>query len=272
MQIEEHREQLTKKINAEIIAVTLDEEGSVFIDHNNECHHFAAELIEDAHVSGAGDTFLSAAILTWIEEGQINVVQEIATAAASISVRKENTSTCTPEELLNYFPMESKSIESLYELQSRCEHYRRLGKTIVFTNGCFDILHSGHVTYLHCAKELGDILIVGINNDESIKRIKGPDRPINSLEDRMKVLSGLYAVDHVVPFGSAHDDTPVELIKTIKPDYFVKGGDYSKDKLPEAETVEENGGEIVFLPFIPDHSTTSIINKISSNVKVYDQG
>jgi D-beta-D-heptose 7-phosphate kinase/D-beta-D-heptose 1-phosphate adenosyltransferase len=259
-----------KKINAEIIAITLDEEGSVIFNRNNESAYCPAKRVDQPHVSGAGDTFLSAAVLTMTSTKQIQDIQEIATAAASIAISKHNTSSCTTEELLSCFPLESKTISTLEHLRERCAHYRRRGKKVVFTNGCFDILHSGHVTYLHCAKELGDILIVGINTDESIKRIKGNDRPINSLPDRMKVIAGLYSVDHVVPFGSPMDDTPIQLIEIIKPDVFVKGGDYSKEKLPEAKTIEGNGGKIVFLPYIPDHSTTQIINKITHGVKIYE--
>jgi D-beta-D-heptose 7-phosphate kinase/D-beta-D-heptose 1-phosphate adenosyltransferase len=258
------------RINAEIIAVTLDEDGSVIFNRNNENAYCPAKRVDQPHVSGAGDTFLSAALLTMISTKQIRHIQEIATAAASIAISKSNTSSCTNEELLSCFPLKSKTISTLEHLRERCSHYRRLGKRIVFTNGCFDILHSGHVTYLHCAKELGDILIVGINTDESIKRIKGNERPINSLQDRMNVIAGLYSVDHVVPFGTPTDDTPIQLIDIVKPDVFVKGGDYSVEKLPEAKTIEDNGGEIVFIPYIPDHSTTQIINKITKGVKIYE--
>jgi D-beta-D-heptose 7-phosphate kinase/D-beta-D-heptose 1-phosphate adenosyltransferase len=138
---------------------------------------------------------------------------------------------------------------------------------VVFTNGCFDILHSGHVSYLNQARELGDVLIVGVNTDESIKRIKGEHRPINHLQDRLQVLAGLSAVDHVVAFGANEDDTPTPLIRIVRPAIFAKGGDYTKDKLPEAATVEEAGGEIVFLPHVPDHSTTQIIKRIHTHSK-----
>jgi D-beta-D-heptose 7-phosphate kinase/D-beta-D-heptose 1-phosphate adenosyltransferase len=258
------------RINAEIIVITLDEEGSVIFNRKSENAYCPAKRIDQPHVSGAGDTFLSAAVLVMTSTKQIRHIQEIATAAASISISKSNTSSCTTEELLSCFPLESKTISTLEHLRERCAHYRRLGKRIVFTNGCFDILHSGHVTYLHCAKELGDILIVGINTDESIKRIKGNERPINSLQDRMNVIAGLYSVDHVVAFGTPTDDTPIQLIDIIKPEVFVKGGDYSKEKLPEAKTIEDNGGEIVFIPYIPDHSTTQIIDKITKAVKIYE--
>jgi D-beta-D-heptose 7-phosphate kinase / D-beta-D-heptose 1-phosphate adenosyltransferase len=149
-------------------------------------------------------------------------------------------------------------------LKDLCDGYHHSGKKIVFTNGCFDILHSGHVAYLHKARTLGDVLIVGLNTDESIKRIKGENRPINGLADRLNVLAGLSSVDHIIPFGSEADDTPIPVIGVARPHVFAKGGDYTKEKLPEAETVEACGGEIVFIDHVPDHSTTRIINKIST--------
>ena len=130
---------------------------------------------------------------------------------------------------------------------------------IVFTNGCFDILHVGHVNYLNEAKKLGDFLIVGVNSDESIKRLKGHDRPINCLEDRMYILNNLKCVDLVVSFD---EDDPRELIKIIKPHYHVKGSDYKNKPLIEREIVENFGGRIVFVDLVEGKSTTKTIKKI----------
>lgn len=136
----------------------------------------------------------------------------------------------------------------------------RRGKTLVFTNGVFDILHAGHVRYLAQARELGDLLVVGVNTDESVRRLgKAPDRPVNPLEDRIAVLSALRAVDFVIPFG---EDTPETLIAQIKPDIHVKGGDYTIDQLPETPLVQGYGGKVVILPFLTGKSTTSVIEKI----------
>jgi D-beta-D-heptose 7-phosphate kinase / D-beta-D-heptose 1-phosphate adenosyltransferase len=137
--------------------------------------------------------------------------------------------------------------------------YRRQGKRIVLTNGCFDILHRGHITYLNRAKGLGDVLIVGVNSDESVRRLKGPERPINSLEDRLRVLSALSCIDHLVPFD---EQTPHRLIQAIHPDVFVKGGDYTRETLPEAELVEQLGGAVRILPFLASRSTTNLIERI----------
>ena len=263
-QVQGKGSELYEKVNAEIIAVTLDSEGSMIFEMGQPVYRCPATSVATPHVSGAGDTYLSAYLLSYIISIDPCKSAEIANAAASIAVKKEHTSSCSNSELRNHFNMQHKNIGTLEDLQSLCENYRAQGKKIVFTNGCFDILHSGHVTYLHCAKELGDVLIVGVNTDESIKRIKGESRPINPLSDRLQVLSGLTSVDHVVAFGDEKDDTPISVIKVVKPNVFAKGGDYTKEKLPEAATVEEFGGEIVFLPHIPDHSTTSIIRRISS--------
>lgn len=130
---------------------------------------------------------------------------------------------------------------------------------VVFTNGCFDILHRGHITCLDRARELGDVLVVGVNSDESVRRLKGPFRPINPLEDRLQVLAALSAVDYLVPFDG---DTPAGLIRAIRPDVFVKGGDYTRETLPEAPLIEELGAELFLFPYVGERSTTAIIEKI----------
>ncbi|MFZ9977635.1 MAG: D-glycero-beta-D-manno-heptose 1-phosphate adenylyltransferase [Candidatus Kapaibacteriota bacterium] len=135
------------------------------------------------------------------------------------------------------------------------------GKKIVFTNGCFDILHRGHVTYLQQARELGDLLIVGINSDASVKRLKGQERPVNMLEDRAFVLSALKSVDYVIPFD---DDTPLNLIMSIMPDILVKGGDYTIERIIGAQEVLAHGGRVEIIPFVPGKSTSSLIDVIKS--------
>lgn len=140
----------------------------------------------------------------------------------------------------------------------------RRGKTLVFTNGVFDILHAGHVRYLAQARELGDLLVIGVNTDESVRRLgKAPDRPVNPLEDRIAVLSALRAVDFAIPFS---EDTPETLIAQIKPDIHVKGGDYTIDQLPETPLVQGYGGKVVILPFLTGKSTTSVIEKIRGTI------
>jgi len=149
-------------------------------------------------------------------------------------------------------------IISLEELLEVLEEKRK-GKKVVFTNGCFDILHAGHVDYLEKAKKLGDILIVGLNSDSSVRKIKGKKRPIIPQEMRAKVLSSLKPVDYVVIF---EEDTPERLIKAIKPDILVKGGDWPLEKIVGREFVESYGGKVLTIPFEYDISTTKIIQKV----------
>lgn len=139
------------------------------------------------------------------------------------------------------------------------EELRKNNLKIVFTNGCFDILHKGHVKYLSEAKKFGDVLIVGINSDSSIKKIKGNKRPIIPLESRIEVLDAVNSVDFVIPF---EEETPLELISVIKPDIHVKGGDYTIESLPESKLILEYGGEIKIMTLVNGYSTTNIVNSI----------
>lgn len=144
----------------------------------------------------------------------------------------------------------------------------RDGKTLVFTNGVFDVLHAGHVAYLEQAKALGDLLVVGLNTDQSARRLgKGPDRPVNSLEDRAAVIAALRCVDAVLSFD---EDTPARLISQLRPDIHTKGGDYDPRAMPETPIVESYGGRVVVLPFLPGRSTTSMLQKLQSQLEAED--
>lgn len=152
----------------------------------------------------------------------------------------------------------------LYTLDSiriAAEKWHNDGLTVVFTNGCFDIVHPGHVRYLHDARQLGDLLVLGINTDESVARLKGPTRPIMNLEDRSEVLLALRWVDAVVPFD---DPTPLKLIEAVKPDVLVKGGDWPVEKIVGRDLVERAGGKVLSLPFHEGASTTEIVERIRS--------
>ncbi len=185
---------------------------------------------------------------------------EIANVAAAIEVGKVGTSRVTlPEvnEFLNKNFGKKQKIISVMDLKKEIKDYH--SNRIVFTNGCFDILHVGHVEYLQKAKELGDVLIVAVNDDDSVRRLKGGNRPVNTLQDRMQVLAGLSCVDYVVSFS---EDTPYELIKKIRPGILVKGEDYKNKEVVGTDIVESYGGRVVLLPFVQGHSTTHIIEKI----------
>ena len=148
------------------------------------------------------------------------------------------------------------------ELNDLLNKLRNEGKTIVTTNGCFDILHVGHVRYLEKTKTFADVLIVALNSDKSVKSIKGDSRPINKEEDRAEVLSALKCVDYVVLFD---EDSPIDLLLQIKPDVYTKGADYTVETLPEAKPIMENGGRVEFISFVEGKSTTSIINKMKES-------
>jgi len=156
----------------------------------------------------------------------------------------------------------NKIILDHQKLKAMIEKLKRENKTIVFTNGCFDILHTGHVTYLAKAKELGDVFIVAVNSNASVKRLKGNHRPINQLEDRMFLLASLCFIDIVTFF---EEDTPIEILKIIQPHIHVKGGDYKIENLPEKTIIDSYGGKIVLIPFVEGYSTTKIISKFKTS-------
>lgn len=149
-----------------------------------------------------------------------------------------------------------------FEIAEKMEKLHRKGRKIVFTNGCFDIIHAGHVDYLRKASELGDYFIIGLNSDYSVRKLKGFSRPINSENARKIVLEGIKGVDEVIIFD---EDTPYELINAVIPDILVKGGDYTPDNIVGKDIVESNGGQVVVIPFLEGYSTTSIIKKIRSD-------
>ena len=157
--------------------------------------------------------------------------------------------------------------ENREALKNQLTAEKEAGRTVVFTNGCFDILHAGHVRYLNAAKALGDILVVGLNSDESVRRLKGEGRPVNPAEDRAEVLAGLRSVDHVVVFDEA---TAEVLVSQIRPDIYVKGGDYSLDRLPEAAIVAAYGGKTVLVPMVEGRSTTNVIRRLQQSSPVPD--
>ena len=157
-----------------------------------------------------------------------------------------------------------KRVLNREEASKLIEDLKKQGEKVVFTNGCFDILHVGHMTYLEEAKEFGDYLFVGVNSDESVKRLKGPTRPINSEVDRAELLAGLKAVDYTVIFT---EDTPVELIGELKPSIHVKGGDYKKEDLPETKVVESYGGRVEIVSLVEGKSTSNVVKKIQNKEK-----
>jgi D-beta-D-heptose 7-phosphate kinase/D-beta-D-heptose 1-phosphate adenosyltransferase len=187
-----------------------------------------------------------------------------ANHAAGVVVAKLGTASVTPAELQLAVSAGAegrpRGVLSVGDTIAEVEDLRAAGKRIVMTNGCFDLIHPGHIHYLQQAADLGDVLVVAVNDDDSVRRLKGPSRPLNSVADRMAVLSALQAVDYVVPF---EEDTPASLIETIAPDVLVKGGDYTVEQIAGHESVLARGGDVIILDFVPGHSTTSLIERIS---------
>ena len=252
--LEKAGKKLKDKLNLKYALITLSEDGMALFDKTMiKIPTIAREVFD---VTGAGDTVLASLGFALSKKKSINEACHFANAAAGVVVGKLGSATVSQEEIREYQNRYSKKAQSKVKTLDDIKEYLK-NKKIVFTNGCFDILHAGHVKYLQEAKSYGDILIVGLNSDKSIKRLKGKDRPINSFEDRACVLGGLESVDFIIEFD---DDTPIELIKAIKPDVLVKGGDY-KDKGVVGSDIAK---ELKLVDFVNDKSTTKIINRIKS--------
>ena len=254
-------ERLLDATGAQIAAVTLDTEGAVVIERGRPPYRTYAKPAAASSAIGAGDTFAATLALALAAGAHTPAAADLASAAAAIVVAKDGTTSCSAAELREHLSAGDKRITSIARLVALADAYREQGRRVVFTNGCFDILHRGHITYLNRAKALGDLLVVGLNSDESVRRLKGADRPINSTEDRVEVLSALSCVDQIVVFD---EDTPVELIRALRPDLYVKGGDYTRETLPEAPVVESLGGKVRILPYVEDQSTTGVIARIQA--------
>jgi len=254
--------QMIEDLELTALLVTRSEKGMMLLEAGNEPLFLSTQAREVYDVTGAGDTVI-ATLAGALASGQsLAAASALANIAAGLVVRKIGVATVTPGEIqvaLHQRGQGGRRLLSRDELQVVVGEARARKERIVMTNGCFDILHAGHVAYLEEAKSLGDRLIVAVNDDDSVRRLKGESRPINALEDRMLVLAGLAAVDWVVPFA---DDTPAALIAAVLPDVLVKGGDYSPEEIAGGKEVLENGGEVRVLSFRDGHSTSRIIEKL----------
>lgn len=255
---------LIKTLDLKALLLTRSEKGMTLFMADGSHHHFNAKAYEVYDVTGAGDTVV-ATLATAIAKGiALTDAVMLANTAAGIAVGRMGAATVTPLELklaLENGGSRPTGITTSEQLKSLVAFEKSLGKKIVFTNGCFDILHSGHAQYLLEAGSLGDRLIVALNSDASVKRLKGPQRPINTIDDRMAVISSLKSVDWVVCFDG---DTPEDLLREIKPDIIVKGGDYTVDEVVGADIVKAYGGEIKVLSLQQGVSTTNIIDSIKN--------
>ncbi|HSW70148.1 MAG TPA: bifunctional D-glycero-beta-D-manno-heptose-7-phosphate kinase/D-glycero-beta-D-manno-heptose 1-phosphate adenylyltransferase HldE [Gammaproteobacteria bacterium] len=260
-------QELLKKYDIQALLLTRGEHGMTLIQQDAEELHFPAHAREVFDVTGAGDTVIAVLGASLAAGSTLPQAMMLANLAAGLVVAKLGAATVSLPELqaaLKDTTIISSGIVNDEQLLIAISEARTQGKRIVFTNGCFDILHAGHVTYLQQAKQLGDLLIVAVNDDESVKRLKGTGRPINNTLQRMAVLAGLGVVDWVVPF---QDDTPERLLKLLKPDVLVKGGDYTTDQVVGAGIVQTYGGDVRVLGEIKNLSTTSIIDRVIKQVK-----
>lgn len=261
-QIAPYGERLLHLTGATIVAATLDTEGAIVFEAGQAPLRTYSRPVPQNQTSGAGDTFISALTLSLAAGATTTTAISLANAATAIVVKQTGTTSCRAKELRQFVidsDDRSKLILDQSDLATYVQQYRAANRQIVFTNGCFDILHPGHVAYLTQARALGDVLIVGVNTDDSIRQLKGAGRPVNPLSDRLTVLSALSCVDHVVPFAEL---TPKNLIRIICPNIYVKGGDYTRDTLPEADLIEELGGIVRILPYVDNRSTTRLIHQI----------
>ena len=253
------------------VLVTRSERGMTLQTKVGEPLHLPALAREVFDVTGAGDTVIAAMAAGMASHESLENATRLANVAAGLVVGKVGTAAVTRSELSGALQEESLVDRSLsadegviteVEVLSVVAQLKAAGKRIVLTNGCFDILHPGHVSYLSEAATLGDVLIVAVNSDASVSRLKGDDRPVNNLDARMSVLAGLRSVSYVVPFS---EDTPARLIEAVTPDVLVKGGDYEVSQIAGHEHVIAQGGKVVILDFVEGHSTTATIARMTTN-------
>ena len=250
--------------DCEAMLVTQSEHGMTLIVRDGAALHVPALPVKVRDVSGAGDTVAAVLALTLAANADWETALRMANAAAAVAVGKKGTATVTPAELRRKIlphaslVAEEKIVAVGSELDIHLAEWRKQGLRVGFTNGCFDILHPGHVKVLTAARGACDRLIVGLNSDASVKRLKGEGRPVQDERARAEVLAALEAVDLVAIF---EEDTPIDLITRVKPSVLVKGGDYSREQVVGHEVVEACGGEVLLIDILPGHSTTSLVDR-----------
>jgi D-beta-D-heptose 7-phosphate kinase/D-beta-D-heptose 1-phosphate adenosyltransferase len=253
---------LLEDVDLEAVAITLDRDGIFLGVRGGHHEHFPTSARVVADVTGAGDMVLTVLGIVAAVRGKLEDAVRLANVAAGIEVRYFGVTPISREELcqeLRYqgHPVVGK-IKTLAELEKAVGEARRGGKTVVFTNGCFDLLHPGHHHLLNGARREGDLLVVAVNSDASIRRLKGPSRPRIKQEDRIKMLAGMEAVDYVILF---EDDTPNRLLEAVRPDVLVKGSEYRDGVVVGREIVEGYGGRVAFVEQLAGFSTTQILGR-----------
>lgn len=256
---------LIQQLNLKALLVTRGAEGMSLIELGKMPLHLPAKKQEIFDVTGAGDTVISILGASLAAGKSLEQSVVLANIGAGIVVKKLGAGTVSSHELRRGLSEEhnrKKGIVSDTQLLEFIHDAHAYGEIIIMTNGCFDILHPGHIAYLEEAKKLGDHLIVAVNSDDSVKRLKGENRPVNNLDHRMQVLAGLASVDWVISFS---EDTPEKLIGKLLPDILVKGGDYQVSQIAGADEILKNGGKVKILSFVEGHSTTKLIERVKNS-------
>jgi len=255
---------LRESLRLDTVVVTLDKEGA-FLQTDTLAEHIRTIPRSVYDVTGAGDVVLAVLAVARAAGCDWRIAVQLANIAGGLEVEKFGTATVAVDEIINEILAEQHGkggkIRTVDALRQELALHRQQGRSIVFTNGCFDVLHRGHIEYLRFCKDHGDIVVLGLNSDRSVRRIKGPDRPINNQHDRAAVLAGLEAVDYIVIFD---EPDPLALIEAVRPDVLIKGADWAKEQVVGAPFVESYGGRVVLAPLVDGKSSTATIRKIRS--------
>lgn len=243
---------------ARLAVLTLGADGALAVERDRPAVRTYSRRLQIRGTVGAGDTFAAALTLALAAGADTAPALELASAAAAAVVSRPETAVCTADDLAARLGATGKVVAA-HAIAVWQRAHDRADRRLVFTNGCYDILHAGHVSNLSRAKELGDLLVVGVNSDDSIRRLKGSGRPLTPLDERMRILAALSCVDAVVPFEG---DSPVDLLEDLRPDVYVKGSDYTPENLPEWPLVTRLGGRVHLLDNVEDRSTTRLIHRI----------
>jgi D-beta-D-heptose 7-phosphate kinase/D-beta-D-heptose 1-phosphate adenosyltransferase len=264
--IAEAARELIARAGAAALLVTRSERGMMLITREGRIESVPAHAREVFDVSGAGDTVIATLALAYAASADLVEAMHLANAAAAVAVSKVGTATVTREELRREIdaaegitPPRAPGLIGPAEARDLVDRWKREGLAVGFTNGCFDILHPGHVDLLAAARRACDRLIVALNSDASVRRLKGPERPVNTLAVRARLIAALRDVDAVTFF---EDDTPEALIADLLPDVLVKGGDYTRETVVGADIVERHGGRVLIVPLVPGHSTTATLARL----------
>lgn len=258
-------QQLIDRVGLEAVVITLDKSGAYFATRQGERRRIKTRVRQVYDVTGAGDMVLAMLVMSRVAGAGWAEAVALANVAGGLEVERFGSVPITPQEIVQELLTEVHEHmgkqRTLEQLKAELQRHRASGKRVVFTNGCFDLIHLGHVKYFQFARNQGDLLVVGVNTDASIRRLKGDKRPIIAEEDRVSVLEELESIDYLVRFD---DDTPLNLIGQIRPDVLVKGADYRKEQVVGWDIVESYGGRVALAPLVDGRSTSAVIERILS--------